>query len=232
MAVILNIETSSKYASVALSKDGRVIFSKTDDKEMNHAVSLAPFAEEAMKELESTGEKLDAVAVSLGPGSYTGLRIGLSLAKGLAFSLGIKLIGIDTLELLAVKAMFADKDWEGDELIVPMVDARRMEVYTTCFNSALKNLISASPLILDSESFKELADKRKVIFIGDGAEKFKELYSGKNGLWMENSLPNALDMAIPAEKSFLEDSFLGLAYSVPNYMKEFQAGISKVKGLE
>ena len=124
MAIILNIETSSKICSVALTKDGAVEYQLEDTEGMNHAVRLAPFVEKCLEELKRKDEKLDAVAVSIGPGSYTGLRIGLSLAKGLCFSLGIPLIGVSTLKILAVKAMFRSFDWQGDEVLVPMIDAR------------------------------------------------------------------------------------------------------------
>ena len=116
MALIINIETSSMTCSVALTKDGVVEFQLEDTEGMNHAVKLAPFVERCMDEVNRKGEKLDAVAVSLGPGSYTGLRIGLSLAKGLAFSLGVPLIGISTLQIMAVKAMFRNLEWQGDEI--------------------------------------------------------------------------------------------------------------------
>lgn len=227
MALILNIETSSINCSVSLSEDGRVIFSQKDKGEMNHAAVLAPFVENCMKEVRENNKNLDAVAVSLGPGSYTGLRIGLSLAKGLAYSLGIPLIGLDTLKLLAVKGMFEYPEWEGDELIVPMIDARRMEVYTACYDSRLHPVIEETPMILDENSYKQLIEKKKILFIGNGSEKFHGIYSGKNGIWMGTSMPTADDMAVPAEKAFLNNEFIDIAYSVPNYIKEFQTTVPK-----
>lgn len=227
MATIINIETSSKICSVALTKDGVVEFQQEDTEGMNHAIKLAPFVERCMNEIKRKGDHLDTVAVSLGPGSYTGLRIGLSLAKGLAFSLDLPLIGISTLQIMAVKAMFRNMDWQGDEILVPMVDARRMEVFTAAFDFSLNEVISESPMILDENSYSALHSKRKVIFFGDGAEKFKGIYSGSNGEWIDNLMPYARDMIALSEKYFRENRFLDIAYSTPNYLKEYQTTVPK-----
>ena len=227
MALIINIETSSMTCSVALTKDGVVEFQLEDTEGMNHAVKLAPFVERCMDEVNRKGEKLDAVAVSLGPGSYTGLRIGLSLAKGLAFSLGVPLIGISTLQIMAVKAMFRNLEWQGDEILVPMVDARRMEVFAGAIDFRLSNIIEEGPVILDEGSFENLYPYRKVVFFGDGAAKFKGVYGGQNGEWLENINPQARDMMALAEKYFQENRFIDVAYSTPNYLKEYQTTIPK-----
>lgn len=227
MVTILNIETSSKICSVALTKDGATEFEMEDSSEMNHAMSLAPFVERCMEELKRKDERLEAVAVSMGPGSYTGLRIGLSLAKGLCFSLGIPLIGISTLKILAVKAMFRNVVWEGDETILCLIDARRMEVYAGGYDFSLKSVFEEQPVILTSDSFSSFRDHRKVIFIGNGSEKFKPIYSGKNGEWLGNLEPHARDMTALAEKYFREKNFLDLAYATPNYLKNFQATTPK-----
>lgn len=226
MAIILNIETSSKMCSVALSNEGVIEFEIDDSEGMNHAVKLAPFVERCMEELERKEEKLDAVAVSMGPGSYTGLRIGLSLAKGLAFSLGIPLIGMSTLQILTVKGMFRSMAWEGDETVVPMIDAGRMEVYAGVYDFALKPLEKEGAVILDDNSFDSLYEKRKVIFLGDGSDKFKSLYKGNNGEWLGPLHPHARDMIALSEKYFREGKFLDIAYSTPNYIKDYQAKIS------
>ncbi|MDE5712070.1 MAG: tRNA (adenosine(37)-N6)-threonylcarbamoyltransferase complex dimerization subunit type 1 TsaB, partial [Muribaculaceae bacterium] len=222
MATIINIETSSKTCSVALTKDGVVEFQLEDTEGMNHAIKLAPFVERCMEEIRRKEYTLDAVAVSLGPGSYTGLRIGLSLAKGLCFSLDVPLIGVSTLQILAVKAMFRSMDWEGDEILVPMVDARRMEVFSGAFDFSLREVVPEGPFILDENSFSQLHDKRKVVFFGDGAMKFKDIYTGCNGEWMENLYPHAKDMLALSEKYFRENRFIDIAYSTPNYLKEYQ----------
>lgn len=229
MATIINIETSSKTCSVALTKDGVVEFQLEDTEGMNHAIKLAPFVERCMEEIRRKEYTLDAVAVSLGPGSYTGLRIGLSLAKGLCFSLDVPLIGVSTLQILAVKAMFRSMDWEGDEILVPMVDARRMEVFSGAFDFSLREVVPEGPFILDENSFSQLHDKRKVVFFGDGAMKFKDIYTGCNGEWMENLYPHAKDMLALSEKYFRENRFIDIAYSTPNYLKEYQTTVPKNK---
>lgn len=230
MSVILNIETSGKYCSVALTKDGVVEYSREDSIEMNHARALAPYVESCLEEIKRHEWKLDAVAVSLGPGSYTGLRIGLSLAKGLCFSLDVPLIGISTLKLLAVKAMFRNIEWEGDEILVPMIDARRMEVYTAAYDFHLHELISPSPLIIDKDSYSGLPEGRRIYFFGDGAEKTKEILQGEGRYWLDGLNPKASDMTALAEKAFRESHFLDVAYSVPEYLKEYEAkkSINKV----
>lgn len=229
MATIINIETSSKTCSVALTKDGVVEFLLEDTEGMNHAIKLAPFVERCMEEIRRKEYTLDAVAVSLGPGSYTGLRIGLSLAKGLCFSLDVPLIGVSTLQILAVKAMFRSMDWQGDEILVPMVDARRMEVFSGAFDFSLREVVPEGPFILDENSFSQLHDKRKVVFFGDGAMKFKDVYSGSNGEWIENLYPHAKDMLALSEKYFRENRFIDIAYSTPNYLKEYQTTVPKNK---
>lgn len=232
MAVILNIETSGSVCSVALTKDGAVEFQRDNTEGMKHAELLAPFVEECMNELHRKGEKLDAVAVSIGPGSYTGLRIGLSLAKGLAFSLGVPLIGIPTLKILAVKAMFRNLPWKGDEILIPMLDARRMEVYAAAYDFMLNSLDGPRPVIVDADSWKELLDNHQVWFMGDGSEKIKDITKSPNAHWIEGMYPYAKDMTALSEKSFRENDFLDLAYSVPEYLKEYQTTVGKNKVLK
>lgn len=231
MAIIINIETSSEICSVAISKDGMIEFQLDTTEGMNHASKLAPFVEQCMSELKRKEEKPDAVAVSIGPGSYTGLRIGLSLAKGLAFSLGVPLIGISTLQILSAKAMFRNILWEGDEIIVPMIDARRMEVYCGAFDFSLKEIIREKPEILSETSFANLHGKKKVIFIGSGSDKFKDIYTGDNAVWLGSLPVKASDMIALSEKAFRNKDFIDIAYSVPNYLKEYQTTIKKNKVL-
>lgn len=225
---ILNIETSGKICSVALTRDGALEMQLDDREGMQHANRLAPFVERCMEELKRKEEKLDAVAVSIGPGSYTGLRIGLSLAKGLAFSLGIPLIGVDTLKIIAVKAMFRTMDWTGEEVLVPMVDARRMEVFTALFDFALNPLTEPGPMILDENSFSELLSAgRHLYFIGDGAEKAKKVIDHPNAHWIDGLLPQAKDMLALSEKALREEDFIDIAYSTPNYLKAYQTTTPK-----
>lgn len=229
MATILNIETSGKICSVAISKDGAIEYQLEDHEGMRHAEVLAPFVEKCMEELKRKEDKLDAVAVSIGPGSYTGLRIGLSLAKGVAFSRDIPLIGVSTLQILAVKAMFRSFDFTGEELLVPMIDARRMEVFTGVYDFALNEVETPGPKILDEDSWKELLETKKMIFIGDGSDKAKEVIKSPNAVWIPGLVPVARDMLALSEKYYREGRFIDIAYSTPEYLKEYQTTTPKKK---
>ena len=231
MSTILAIETSGNYCSVALIHEGLAEFSKEDDLEMNHARAIGPFVDECVKEARRREWNIDAVAVSVGPGSYTGLRIGLSMAKGLCFSLNVPLIGVSTLKLIAVKAMFRNIDWQGDEILVPMIDARRMEVYTAAYDFRLDELMKPCPLILDEDCYCGLPEDRDIYFMGDGSAKSKGILKGDRYHWLEGVNPKASDMTALAEKAFRESDFLDTAYSVPEYLKEYEAKKSHVKGL-
>lgn len=223
--MILNIETSSKKCSVALTDEGAVYYSLESEKEMDHSTKLAPFVEKCMEELKLRDLKLDAVAVSMGPGSYTGLRIGLSLAKGICFGLNIPLIGLSTLKVLAVKGMFANRDYSEEQLFIPMIDARRMEVYTAVYNNNLEAIMGPEPLILEENSYTEYSG-RPLIMIGNGVEKAKEILKVPVQRWI-NCYPEAKDMTALAEKAFREKDFLDIAYSTPYYLKKFQATTPK-----
>lgn len=229
MSTILNIETSGRICSVALSRDGVVEFQLENDEGMNHAELLAPYVEQCMSELKRKEWTLDAVAVSIGPGSYTGLRIGLSLAKGLAFSLGVPLIGVSTLKILAVKTMFRYMNLTGEELFAPMIDARRMEVFTCVYDFALNEMEAPGPKILQADSYGEYLRDRRVCFMGDGSEKAKTVIDSPNAMWCDNILPKAQDMIALSEKAFREKDFLDLAYSTPQYLKEYQTTVPKNK---
>lgn len=229
MATILNIETSGKTCSVALTREGVLEFDLENSDGMKHAELLAPFVERAMEEVKRKEWKLDAVAVSIGPGSYTGLRIGLSLAKGLAFSLGVPLIGVSTLKILAVKAMFRNFNFRGEEILVPMIDARRMEVFTGAYDFSLNALEGPAPMILDENSYGTLLADKEVWFMGDGALKAKDVIKSPNAHWMDGLNPMAKDMLALSEKAFREGDFLDIAYSVPEYLKEYQTTTPKCK---
>jgi tRNA threonylcarbamoyladenosine biosynthesis protein TsaB len=200
---------------------------------MKHAVKLAPFIDKVMGELHRRGEKLEAVAVSAGPGSYTGLRIGLSTAKGICMGLDIPLIGVSTLEAWAVKAMFSSVAWEGDEILVPMMDARRMEVYTAGYDFALNPVMPPQPLILDTDSYKNLPADKNIYIFGSGAAKTKSAHEAGEVVCRENvhflnlSPLTAADMMALSEKAFRNGDFIDLAYSIPQYLKEFQATTPK-----
>lgn len=224
MATILNIETSTSVCSVALSDEGAILFHCEDFQGRNHAVVLSGFIKEALDHLRKHEMKLDAVAVSIGPGSYTGLRIGLSEAKGLAYALNIPLIGVSTLELMAVGVLFSRDDLAEDVRFAPMIDARRMEVYTAVYDLGLTPLMAPAPLILDENSYQEFLADGQVAFFGDGSDKAKELLGkSPNALFIPDINPLAVDMVALSERAFRNSDFLDLAYSTPTYLKDFQA---------
>lgn len=234
MAVILNIETSSGPCSVALTAEGMVLSHSEEFAGRNHATTLSAFIEKCLAHTREHEIDIDAVSVSMGPGSYTGLRIGLSQAKGLAYALGKPLIGVHTLRLLAVTVMFdARIDIEPDAVFIPMVDARRMEVYTGAYDLALNELIKPCALILDKDSFAGLrASGRPIYFFGDGAAKARDIFAGcPQAHYIEGIEPLATNMIALSDKAWQEKDFIDTAYSVPVYLKDFQATTPKHKVL-
>lgn len=219
---ILNIETSTDVCSVAVTYDGMVLCHREDFSGHNHATLLSGFVKDCLDHIAAHEMKLDAVAVSIGPGSYTGLRIGLSEAKGLCYALNIPLIGIDTLKIMAVEVMFTH-DIQGDELFVPMIDARRMEVYTAVYNMAFESLVEPTPLILTEEAYDSFLAENKILFFGNGSDKAQQVITSPNATFIQNVHPLASNMLPLAEQAFSRGDFLDLAYSVPLYLKEFQA---------
>ena len=164
------------------------------------------------------------MAVSMGPGSYTGLRIGLSEAKGLAYALEIPMIGVSTLELMATRVMFSTDDVDPDSILVPMIDARRMEVFTAAYDFGLNELMHPAPLILDNDSYADLiATGRPVLLFGDGSDKAREVISAPNVTFVPEVVPLAVDMVALAERDYAARRFIDPAYSTPAYLKEFQA---------
>ncbi len=228
MATIINIETSTSVCSVALTSDGMVLKHCHNADGRNHATLLSGYIKECLDHACEHDMPIDAVAVSIGPGSYTGLRVGLSEAKGLAYALDIPLVGVDTLKLLAVGAMF-HADLDPEALLAPMIDARRMEVYTAVYDFALTPLLSPRPLILDQTSYGEYLADRTVYFMGDGSDKAVDVIQSPNARFIHGIEPLAADMLALAEQAYMRRDFLDLAYSVPQYLKEFQATKPKVK---
>lgn len=222
MAVILNIETSTEVCSAALTAEGMVLCHNEDFQGRNHAALLSGFVKRCLDHAREHEMKLDAVAVSLGPGSYTGLRIGLSEAKGLAYALDIPLIGVSTLQLLAVHAMF-NADLDPDVLLAPMIDARRMEVYTAVYDFALQEIMKPQPLILDESSYSDELARAKVAFFGNGSEKARKVLTSPDAIFIPDVVPLASDMIALAERSYARREFIDLAYSTPEYLKDFQA---------
>lgn len=223
----MNIETSTDVCSVAISDNGQVIFNKEDHSGPNHAVKLGVYVDEALSFIDAHGIPLEAVAVSCGPGSYTGLRIGVSMAKGICYGRDVKLISIPTLELMAVPVLLGEHPAEEDALIVPMLDARRMEVYAKVMDRALKEVRPIQADIVDAETYKEYLDRGTVYFFGNGAEKCMEVINHPNARLVKGIEPLAKNMAPLAEKRFVEDKFEDVAYFVPFYLKDFVAKMPK-----
>ena len=227
MSCILNIETSTDVCSVAISDSGQVIFNKEDHSGPNHAVKLGVYVDEALDFLDSHGLPLEAVAVSCGPGSYTGLRIGVSMAKGICYGRGVKLIAVPTLELMAVPVLLGEHLEQEDALIVPMLDARRMEVYAEVLDRALRVVRPIQADIVDADTYKEYLDQHPVYFFGNGAAKCMETINHPNAHLVEGIEPLAKNMAPLAEKRFVEGKFEDVAYFVPFYLKDFVAKMPK-----
>ena len=224
MATILNIETSTEVCSVALTSEGQVLDHSENYEGRTHATILSKYVQQALQYARTREVPIDAIAVSIGPGSYTGLRIGLSEAKGLAFGLNVPLIGVNTLQLLAVSAMFNHFIDEDKLLYVTMIDARRMEVYTAAYTPALEALVEPQAMILDEHSFENLLnDGYTLVAVGNGSDKAREVLKHDRMRFIAGIKPVALEMMALAEKAFREQQFIDVAYSTPLYLKEFQA---------
>lgn len=220
MPIILHIETSTNVCSVALSENSICIFSKANYEGLNHAKLLSPFIDEALQLLQKANKKLDAIAVSSGPGSYTGLRIGVSTAKGLCYGLNIPLISISTLATMSIAAAINVKE-KDKVLLCPMIDARRMEVYTAFFDKNSNIIKEISADIVTEDSYKDFLDNHIIYFFGNGAEKCKQVLTHPNAFFLENITPLADNMISLAEKAFEENQFEDVAYFEPFYLKEF-----------
>lgn len=228
MAVILNIETSTTVCSVALSENSTCLLHKIDFEAQSHARLLPMFLQEALDFLRQHSLKLDAVAVSSGPGSYTGLRIGVSTAKGLCYGFNIPLIAIDTLKIIA-NACLEKEFVESDTLLCPMIDARRMEVYSAFYNKDLSLVRSISSDVVETGSYDELLKCNKIYFFGNGASKCEVLLSHENAIFVEDIYPSAQAMIKLAEIAFKNNDFKDIAYFEPLYLKQFIATIPKQK---
>lgn len=222
MAYILNIETSTTNCSVALSENGVVLGFKEDNSlEYSHAERLHVYIDEVLKTAQVSIDQLQAIAISKGPGSYTGLRIGVSAAKGLCFALKIPLISVPTLEALAYQ-IDAPKG-----PIVAMLDARRMEVYSAIYDAQHNEIRSTEAEILSPESYQELLELSPVYFIGNGVPKTKDILTNKNAHFIENKLPSAKQMCALSYDKFKMNDFEDVAYFEPFYLKDFIAIPSK-----
>lgn len=223
MATILSIETSTNVCSVAVAQDNHVIFHNEDFNGPSHAVQCGLFVEEALSFAESHAIPLDAVAVSEGPGSYTGLRIGVSMAKGVAYGRDIPLISIPTLQLLCVPVLLYHEEIPEKSLLVPMLDARRMEVYSAVYDRALKEVRGIEANIVEAETYLEYLERGPVVFFGNGSTKCKEVINHPNAIFIDNIHPLASNAGPLAEHRIRKGEIVSTAYFEPFYLKEFQA---------
>ena len=231
MERIILIETSTALCSVALAEDGAVTAYRESSAPKAHASLTAVFIQELLSERELTLADCDAVCVSMGPGSYTGLRVGVSTAKGLCFGSGKPLLAVGTLDTLVAQASDAVAG-EGDEspdyrFIIPMVDARRMEVYTAVFENG-RQITETAPAIIDENSFAEYLEQGPCLFIGDGAGKCADVIKHPNATFCQ-CWPKASSMLEPAIAAYRAGDFKDVAYFEPFYLKEFVATVSKKK---
>lgn len=227
MSCILNIETSTNVCSVALSQDGVCLYEDVNMEGPSHAQVLAGYVKNAVSFADSHAIPIDAIAISKGPGSYTGLRIGVSEAKGVTYGRDAKLLSVPTLKLLTVPILLGHEELPEDALLCPMIDARRMEVYCALYDRALNEVVQTQALVIDSDSFKEYLDKQPIYFMGDGADKCVETIQHPNAHFIKNIVPRAKNMIPLAEMAMAKEQFEDVAYFEPFYLKEFVATKSK-----
>lgn len=228
MSRIILIETSTPLCSTALVEDGKVVCERISDEPRAHASKTALFVSEMLSEKGLKVSDCDAVAVSKGPGSYTGLRVGVSTAKGLCFGAGIPMISVGTLDTLVWQALDGNMLPEGCRYIIPMIDARRMEVYTGIFTPDGKQISPTVAQIIDADSFKDQLAEGPVLFIGDGADKCKDTLTSPNARFIQ-CCPKAASMMYPAIDALEAKRFEDVAYFEPFYLKEFITTVSKKK---
>ena len=230
MACILHIETSTNVCSVAVSENGQCIFEQKEEGERGAgAERLGTMVDEAMSFTDNHAIPFDAVAVSCGPGSYTGLRIGVSMAKGICYGRDLKLIAVPTLELMCVPVLLREliansqQPTAKEPLLCPMIDARRMEVYSALYDRGLKTVREVKADVVTTDTYKEWLDERPIYFFGNGAKKCMETINHPNAHFVEGIEPIAKWMQPLAEKRFLNEQFEDVAYFVPFYLKDFVA---------
>ncbi len=226
MAVILLIETSTKSCSVAISSPFGT-YKREENTANIHASSLTIFISEVMEMAKLKLHNIDAVAVSVGPGSYTGLRIGLSTAKGICYALNKPLIAIETLKAMASGFSKRRNIKNSEDLLCPMIDARRMEVYCALFSAEVNEIKQTEAKVLDESSFLDELKRNKVYFFGDGAFKIKDLIKSKNVIVVEDYINSAVDLIDIAQEKYLAKEFSDIVYIEPFYLKEFISGSKK-----
>lgn len=228
MARIILIETSTELCSAALSEDGKIISYRESTEPRAHASMTAVFIKELLDGQKISVSDCDAVCVSMGPGSYTGLRVGVSTAKGLCFGGQIPLLATGTPDVLTWQAISEGLLPDGCKYIIPMIDARRMEAYTAVFDTAGKQIRETAAEIFSPESFSSYLEEGKVVFIGDAADKCSTVINNGNAVFIQ-CCPKASAMAVPADMEYKEKRFKDVAYFEPFYLKEFVATVSKKK---
>ncbi|GHT48864.1 tRNA (adenosine(37)-N6)-threonylcarbamoyltransferase complex dimerization subunit type 1 TsaB [Bacteroidia bacterium] len=229
MLCLLTIETSTSVCSLTLSVDGKSVFDRMELTGASHAALLGVFASEAVAYARNKHLKLDAVAVSAGPGSYTGLRIGVSEAKGLCYGLAIPLIAIPTLKIMASQVLRPSPFALRPNYFCPMIDARRMEVYAAIYDANLNEIRPVQADIMDENSYKEYLEKHTVAFFGNGSDKCRPVIQSPNAVFIPDIYPTAQSMISLAEEAFAKQDFVDTAYFEPFYLKEFQATVAKNK---
>ncbi len=227
MSCILHIETSTSVCSVALSQDGAVLHHREDVSGPNHAVSCGVFVDEALSFAESHAIPIDAVAVSKGPGSYTGLRIGVSTAKGVCYGRGVPLVAVPTTELLCVPVLLYHDEVPENALYVPMIDARRMEVYAAVYDRGLREVRAIGADVVTPETYLPYLEQGPVCFFGNGAAKCADIIRHPNAIFLKDIHPLARHMLPLAERAVAQERFEDVAYFEPYYLKEFVAIKSK-----
>ena len=219
MSYILNIDTAIDTASICLSKNGELIEMAINERQRDHAAWLQPAIKNLLLTTGIGINELKAIAVSMGPGSYTGLRIGLATAKGLCYALNIPLIAIGTLQMMAVAAV--DR---GTDLVCPMIDARRLEVFTAIYNTELETVLAPCAMILEENSFKDILETRTVLFFGNGSKKYKKMAGHKNAHF-ETIEANASQLIKISNKRLVLEDFNSVAYTEPTYIKNFHSSV-------
>ena len=229
MALILHIETTTPTCSVAISEDQKILSVKESHVDKSHAALLTTFISEVLEQAKKKPAQLDAISVSKGPGSYTGLRIGVSTAKGLAYGLNKPLLAVPTLDALALEFYKSIKHKNQPFFLYPMIDARRMEVYTALFDSKMACLKKTHALVVDAESFNPFLEKGPVYFFGTGAQKCQSLISHKNAIFVPDFHCSASFLISPALNLYKNKEFENVAYFEPFYLKDFIATVPKNK---
>ena len=223
MSCILHIESATNGCSVAVSEEGELLFCKEDMEEHNNSVTLGVFVDEALSLIDSRGLEMTAVAVSEGPGSYTGLRIGVSMAKGICYARNARLLAVPTLKLLCVPLLLNICDMPDDALLCPMLDARRMEVYSCIYDRSLNPVRGIMAEVVDSGTYDVYLDSHVVYFFGNGSDKCKDLIKHPNARFIPDCSPSARWMFPLAELSLLREQTEDVAYFEPFYLKDFVA---------